>query len=162
MPLYPLVLAVALALSACGGDRMEDSDIAGTAAEARTPQPASPTAAEVAAATLVAAPAALPAWFPADVYLPADYVVAEVDESRGAHAVELRTRGEVIDIAGQAQAGMLAAGWTENHYSPTDTRGGASLYYRKGDRSATLAMAWGSAGTVRVMYNFATAPAPAR
>jgi len=68
----------------------------------------------------------------------------------------VRTRGEVLDIAEQARSAMLAAGWTEKHYSPVDTRGGASMYYRKGDRSTTLAMAWSSAGQVLVMYNFAT------
>ena len=29
------------------------------------------------------------------------------------------------------------------------------MYYRKGDRSATLAMAWGKTCQVRVIYNFA-------
>jgi hypothetical protein len=53
---------------------------------------------------------------------------------------------------------MLAAGWDESHYSSTDTRGGANMYNRKGDRSATLAMAWGGDGQVRMMYNFATVP----
>lgn len=88
----------------------------------------------------------------------ADHAVAQVNEDSGAHAVELRTHGEVLDIAEQARVAMLAAGWTENHYSPFDTRGGASIYHRKGDRSATLAMAWGGNGLVQVMYNFATVP----
>ena len=30
------------------------------------------------------------------------------------------------------------------------------MYYRKGDRSATLAMAWAGNGQVRLLYNFAT------
>ena len=150
---YFLVLAAAVALGGCGGDRVEAAAVA--AAEVATAEPVA-AAQPAPTAEPVAAPVALPAWFPADVYLPAEHVVAEVDEDRGAHAVELRTRGEVIDIAEQARTAMLAAGWSENHYSPIDTRGGASMYYRKGDRSATLAMAWGSAGLVRVMYNFAT------
>ena len=143
---YLLLLVVAAALGACGGDR--------TGGVPRD-------AADVAARTPEATPAALPAWFPEDVYLPADYVVAETSEGRGVHAVELRTGGEVFDVAAQARAAMLAAGWTENHYSPMDTRGGASMHYLKDDRSATLAMAWGSTGMVRVMYNFATVVAPA-
>lgn len=149
---YFLVLAVAvpMVLGACGGDRMGATDVAGAAPDAPVPV----AAAEVAPAESAAVPVALPGWFPADVYLPADHRVAEVNE--GDHAVELRTRGEVIAIAEQARAAMLAAGWTENHYSPVDTRGGASMYYRKGDRSATLAMAWGGSDQVRVMYNFAT------
>ena len=147
---YFLVLALTLALGACGGDRKAATDVAG--ADAAVPV----GAANVAAAEPAAVPAALPGWFPADVYLPADHAVAEVNEDSGAHAVELQTHGEVLDIAEQARAAMLAAGWTENHYSPIDTRGGASMYYRKGDRSATLAMAWGGNGQVRVMYNFAT------
>jgi hypothetical protein len=70
--------------------------------------------------------------------------------------VELRTHGWVFDIAKHAQAAMLDAGWTENHYSPIETSGGASMYYRKGDLSATLAMAWSGNGQVQVMYNFTT------
>ncbi|MFC7300351.1 hypothetical protein [Cognatiluteimonas weifangensis] len=156
---YFLVLAVAVALGACGGDRMEATDVAGAAPDAAGAgaDAAVPVgAAEVVAAEPEAVPAALPGWFPADVYLPAEHVVAEVNEDRGAHAVELRTHGEVFATAEQARAAMLAAGWTESHYSPIDTRGGASMYYRKGDRSATLAMASGGTGQVRVMYNFAT------
>ena len=152
-----LAVAVAVALGACGGDRNEASDAAGAAPGAAVPVAAAEVpvaAAEVGVAEPAAVPAVLPEWFPADVYLPAEHVVAEVNE--GDHAVELRTRGEVVAIAEQARAAMLAADWTENHYSPVDTRGGASMYYRKGDRSATLAMAWGGSGQVRVMYNFAT------
>ena len=145
-----LAVAVAVVLGACGGDRNGASDAAGAAPDAPVPV----AAAEAAAAEPAAVPVALPGWFPADVYLPAEHVVAEVNE--GDHAVELRTRGEVVAIAEQARAAMLATDWTENHYSPVDTRGGASMYYRKGDRSATLAMAWGGSGQVRVMYNFAT------
>lgn len=156
---YFLVLALALALGACGGDREEATDVAGASKEADAAVPVAP--ADVVAAEPVAAPAvpaSLPEWFPGDVYLPADHEVAEVIESGGAHAVELQTDGEVFDLAEQARAAMLAAGWTENHYSPLDTRGGASMHYRKGERSATLAMAWGGNGRVRVMYNFATVP----
>ena len=150
-------VAVAVVLGACGGDRKEASDAAGAAPDAPVPVAAAEVpvgAAEGRVAEPAAVPAVLPGWFPADVYLPADHGVAEVND--GDHAVELRTRGEVIAIAEQARAAMLAAGWTESHYSPVDTRGGASMYYRKGDRSATLAMAWGGSGQVRVMYNFAT------
>ncbi len=149
---YFLVLALALALSACSGDRKDASDAAGAAPDAAIPVGAG----DVVPAAPAAVRLVLPAWFPADVYLPADHVVVEVNEDDGAHAVELRTPGEVFALAGQAQAAMLAAGWTENHFSPNDTRGGASMYYRKDDRSATLAMAWAGAGQVRVMYNFAT------
>jgi hypothetical protein len=160
----PYFLVLAVALGACGGDRMAATEVAaaapdasGAGADAAAPVGAS----EAVAAEPAAVSAALPGWFPTDAYLPVDHVVAEVNESRGAHAVELRTHGEVFGIAEQARAAMLAAGWTENHYSPIDTRGGASMYYRKGDRSATLAMASGNAGQVRVMYNFATVGAPA-
>ena len=152
-----LAVAVAAAVGGCGGDRKAAADVAGAAPDAAvagTDAAVPVGAADVVAAQPAAVPVALPGWFPADVYLPADHVIAEVNE--GDHAVELRTRGEVISIAEQARAAMLAAGWTENHYSPLDTRGGASMYYRKGDRSATLAMAVGSTGQVRVMYNFAT------
>lgn len=153
-----LALAVATALSACGGDRKEAANVAGASPDAAVAgtDAAVPVGAADVVAEPAAAPVALPEWFPTDVYLPADHVVVEVNEDDGAHAVELRTRGEVLHLAGQAQAAMLAAGWTENHYSPVDTRGGASMYYRKGDRSATLAMAWAGDGQVRLMYNFAT------
>jgi len=153
-----LALAVATALSACGGDRKEAANVAGATPDAAAAgtDAAVPVGAADVVAEPAAVPAALPEWFPKDVYLPADHVVVEVNEDDGAHAVELRTQGEVLHLAGQAQAAMLAAGWTENHYSPVDTRGGASMYYRKGDRSATLAMAWAGNGQVRLMYNFAT------
>ena len=156
---YFLVLAVAFALGGCSGDRNNAAEAAGAAPEAAVAGAGAAVpvgASDVVAGKPTAAPAALPEWFPKDVYLPADHVVAEVNEDEGAHAVELRTQGDVLGLAPQAQAAMLAAGWTEGHYSPVDTRGGASMYYRKGDRSATLAMAWGGAGQVRVMYNFAT------
>lgn len=155
---YFFVLALALALSACGGDRKEAANAAGATPGAAVvgTDAAVPVGAADVVAEPAAVPVALPAWFPADVYLPAEHVVVEVNEDDGAHGVELRTRGEVLRLAGQAQAAMLAAGWTENHYSPVDTRGGASMYYRKGDRSATLAMAWAGNGQVRLMYNFAT------
>ena len=156
---YFFVLAVAVALGGCGGDRTAAADGAGvappTAAEGE--DVATPAAsAQLAAAEPTPVPAALPAWFPTDVFLPAEHVVIEVNENEGAQAVEVRSPGEVLGLAPQAQAAMLAAGWTEHHYSPVDTRGGASMYYRKGDRSATLAMAWASPGEVRVLYNFAT------
>jgi len=153
-----LALAVATALSACGGDRKEAANVAGATPDAAVA--GTDTAAPVGAADVVAepaaAPVALPEWFPKDVYLPADHRVVEVNEEDGAHAVELRVGGEVLNLAGQAQAAMLAAGWTENHYSPVDTRGGASMYHRKGDRSATLAMAWAGNGQVRLLYNVVT------
>ncbi|TLX22211.1 hypothetical protein [Thermomonas fusca] len=159
-PYFPvLALALAVALGACSGDRKEATDAAGAAPDAAGAADvvaAVPVGAADVVAEPAAAPVALPEWFPTDVYLPADHVVVEVNEDDGAHAVELRTRGEVLNLAAQAQAAMLAAGWTENHYSPVDTRGGASMYYRKGDRSATLAMAWAGDGQVRLMYNFAT------
>ena len=155
---YFFVLAAAVALGGCGGDRKATAEGASvappTAAEGE--HVAVPAATEVAAAEPASVPVALPAWFPTDVFLPADRVVIEVNENEGAQAVEVRTPGEVLGLAPQAQAAMLAAGWTEHHYSPVDTRGGASMYYRKGDRSATLAMAWASPGEVRVLYNFAT------
>lgn len=153
-----LAVAVAAALGGCGGDRKAAAEIAGAPPDAAVPgtNAAVPVSAADVVAEPAAVPAALPEWFPADVYLPADHVVVEVNEDDGAHAVELRTRGDVLNLAGQAQAAMLAAGWTESHYSPVDTRGGASMYYRKGDRSATLAMAWAGSGQVRLMYNFAT------
>lgn len=154
---FVLAVAVAVVLGACSGDRNGASHVAGAAPDAAVPVAAAEVpvgAAEGRVAEPATVPAALPEWFPADVYLPADHRVAEVNE--GDHAVELRTRGVVIALAEQARAAMLAAGWTENHYSPVDTRGGASMYYRKGDRSATLAMAWGGSDQVRVMYNFAT------
>lgn len=155
---YFLVLAVAFALGGCSGDRKDVAEGA-AAPEAAVAGAAGPVgASDVVAAKPTAAPAALPEWFPKDVYLPADHVVAEVNEDEGAHAVELRTQGDVLGLAPQAQAAMLAAGWTEGHYSPVDTRGGASMYYRKGDRSVTLAMAWAGPGQVAVMYNFATVP----
>src|SRR3546814_4427109 len=93
---YFLVLALALALGACGGDHEEATDVAGASEEADAAVPVAPS--EVVAAEPVAAPAvpaALPGWFPADVYLPADHVVAEVIESEGAHAVQLQTHGEI-------------------------------------------------------------------
>lgn len=155
---YVLALAVVVLLSACSGDR--DKSAGGTgrvrdAAVGRADPADRVGTVGVPAAAPAAAHVALPQWFPRDVYLPADHAVVEVNEGRGAHAVELRTPGEVLSLAPQAQAAMLAAGWAEHHYSPVDTRGGASMYYRKGNRSATLAMAWGGPSHVRVMYNFA-------
>ena len=155
-------LAVAVTLGGCVGDRQEAAGARAAGAPAADAEDVASGSAEVAAARPEAAPVALPDWFPTDVYLPADYEVAEIGEGRGVHAVELRTPGEVFDVAEQARAGMLAAGWTENHYSPMDTRGGASMHYLKDDRSATLAMAWGNTGLVRVMYNFATLEIPGR
>jgi ABC-type multidrug transport system ATPase subunit len=101
-------------------------------------------------------------------YLPQGFGVYEALSAReflaflaavkGLPARTVAAHGEVLDIAEQARAAMLAAGRDESHYSSTDTRGGANMYNRKGDRSATLAMAWGGDGQVRMMYNFATVP----
>lgn len=150
-----LVVAVALAVGGCGGNRTDATGAAGAATTTATATPSAGAGADV-IAEAAAVQAAFPDWFPEDVYLPADPVITQVNETRGAHAVEVQTHGEVLGLAPQAQAAMLATGWTEHHYSPVDTRGGASMYYRKGNRSATLAMARGGAGQVRIMYNFAT------
>lgn len=141
------VAVLALALPGCG-DRGDEAAGEATGAAVTLPQ-AGPVVPE----------GGLPApdWFPVDdVYRPADYIVAEVNEVVGDRMIELQTGGDPGGLAGQARAAMLAAGWTENHFSGPEGVGGPTMHYLKGTRSVTIAMTRADAGVVRVLYNFAT------
>lgn len=153
------IAGIALALSACG--EAGDAPPAGT--DGSQPEAAATVSTDPLAALPQAGPVVpeggrpAPDWFPvADVYRPADYVVAEVNEVVGDRMIELQTSGDPGGLAGQARAGMLAAGWTENHFTGPEGVGGPTMHYLKGTRSVTIAMTRADAGVVRVLYNFAT------
>ena len=57
--------------------------------------------------------ATLPATFPKDVYLPADYKVASTMEVPGAMIVSLETGGQVAALAADASKRMQAQGWKQ-------------------------------------------------
>ena len=55
----------------------------------------------------------LPADFPGDVYLPADYAVNSVMDLHGVSMVSLSAPGEVSSLFEAARDGMRAQGWTQ-------------------------------------------------
>src|SRR3546814_12620156 len=57
--------------------------------------------------------AQLPAGFPEDVFLPADYKVDSTLASGDFTMVTLRAPGEVAALADQARIGMESAGWEQ-------------------------------------------------
>ena len=83
----------------------------------------------------------LPADFPGDVYLPADYAVNSVMDLHGVSMVSLSAPGEVSSLFEAARDGMRAQGWTQT-LSAQHSVDAAMLAFEKpaegARRSATL------------------------
>ena len=110
-----LVAALLLALAGCqrAENRLADATIeralqgrvAGDAVASRT--------AEGGPSTRAGESLPLPADFPGDVYLPADYAVNSVMDLHGVSMVSLSAPGDVSTLFKAARAGMQAQGWTQ-------------------------------------------------
>lgn len=160
-----VLLALVLALGACGGGGGDPDATDEAAAEVSTeaPMEEAPDAAaygegdsaeEVADAPAVAT--VVPDWFPDDVYLPETYSVPGAMDVGSVQRAELRVAGTVADLTEQARAGMREHGWTEANYLPPGDGTGATLHYTKGERSAMLSVNERGDGDTRIGYQFTT------
>ena len=81
--------------------------------------------------------ATLPATFPKDVYLPADYKVASTMEVPGAMIVSLETGGQVAALAADASKRMQAEGWKQT--MAMQNEGDNQMFvFEKEQRNATV------------------------
>jgi hypothetical protein len=83
--------------------------------------------------------AKLPAQFPKDVFLPADYTVASAMEMPGALVVELDAKGQVAPMFAEADKRMLDQGWKQRVAMQQSADSQVAIY-EKGDRNATLSL----------------------
>lgn len=96
--------------------------------------------------------AKLPADFPKDVYLPANYKVETAMEMPGAIITHVLTQGNVASVASDADKGMLAQGWKQT-MTMAQSEQAHIVMWEKGERHATLTIAGDSAnGGVQVGY----------
>jgi hypothetical protein len=102
------------------------------------------------------ATATLPADFPKDVFLPADYKVESALEMPRAMIAHVLTPGTVGAIAPAADKAMLAQGWKQS-MTMVDSPQAHIVMWEKGERHATLTIAGDKAqGGVQVGYQLAT------
>jgi ribosomal protein S6E (S10) len=81
--------------------------------------------------------ATLPAGFPQDVYLPADYKVGSAMEMPGAMVVSLETDGQMAAMAADASKRMQAQGWKQTMAMQSD--GDNQMFvFEKDQRNATV------------------------
>ena len=81
--------------------------------------------------------ATLPAGFPQDVYLPADYKVSSSMELPGAMVVSLETAGQVAAMAADASKRMQAQGWKQT--MAMQNEGDNQMFvFEKDQRDATV------------------------
>jgi hypothetical protein len=81
--------------------------------------------------------ATLPAGFPQDVYLPADYKVSSSMELPGAMVVSLETAGQVAAMAADASKRMQAQGWKQT--MAMQNEGDNQMFvFEKEQRNATV------------------------
>jgi hypothetical protein len=100
--------------------------------------------------------AKLPADFPKDVFLPADYKVESVLEMPGAMVTHVQTGGSVASVAADADKGMQAQGWKQT-MTMAQSEQAHIVMWEKGERHATLTIAGdGGQGDVQVGYQLAT------
>jgi hypothetical protein len=100
--------------------------------------------------------AALPAGFPKDVYLPADYKIESAMEMPGAVITHVLARGSVASVSSDADKGMQAQGWKQTMVMAQSDEAHIVMW-EKGERHATLTIAGDKAqGGVQVGYQLAT------
>ncbi len=83
----------------------------------------------------------LPADFPTDVYLPADYAVNSVMDLHGVSMVNLSAPGDVSSLFKAAREGMRAQGWTQTLAAQHSLDAAMLAFEKPADgarRSATL------------------------
>ncbi len=81
--------------------------------------------------------ATLPATFPKDIYLPAQYAVSSVMEMNNTQLVALTAQGEVAKLYAEARAMMEKEGWKQTMAMQGSANDGL-LAYEKGERKATV------------------------
>jgi hypothetical protein len=102
------------------------------------------------------ADAKLPASFPTDVFLPADYKVESAMEMPNAVIAHVLAQGSVASIAANADKGMQAQGWKQT-MTLAQSEQANIVMWEKGQRHATLTIAGDKAqGGVQVGYQLAT------
>lgn len=100
--------------------------------------------------------AALPASFPKDVFLPADYKVESALEMPGAVVTHVLAQGSVASVSSDADKGMQAQGWKQTMVMAQSDEAHIVMW-EKGERHATLTIAGDKAqGGVQVGYQLAT------
>ena len=80
--------------------------------------------------------AELPAGFPKDIWLPADYKVESVMDSTGFTMVSVHADGSIKEASAAAQKTMEGAGWKRTMAAQDDTN--SMLAFEQGDRNALL------------------------
>ena len=117
----PSILVAALLLALAGCQRAEnrlteatiERAIQGRAAVERDGDAVASRTADGGLSTRAGESLPLPADFPGDVYLPADYAVNSVMDLHGVSMVSLSAPGDVSTLFKAARAGMQAQGWTQ-------------------------------------------------
>ena len=92
---------------------------------------------------------ALPADFPADLYLPPGYALHSLMEVDGTRVVGVQAQGDVATLFSDARAGMQALGWRQT-LALQRASDGAMLSFEKGPRAAVLWLRPVPGGTVRM------------
>ena len=90
--------------------------------------------------------ATLPDEFPADVYLPGDYVVESTLAMNADLFIGLAVDGEVPALYASARESMAGHGWTETMAALENNENGL-LTFEKDDRSAVVSLSRGEEGT---------------
>jgi hypothetical protein len=91
---------------------------------------------------------ALPADFPADVYLPPGYQVKSLMNVAQASIVQLAAPGSLAELSGAADAAMLGHGWKQTMAMQQDD---FRMYsYEKSERAASLTLSPGEGGQVQL------------
>jgi len=85
------------------------------------------------------ADAKLPATFPKDMYLPADYKVLSVMEMPNAMVVQLDAKGELAALADAAGKKMASEGWKQSLSMQQSSEQRVTMY-EKDKRSATVSL----------------------
>lgn len=100
--------------------------------------------------------ASLPAAFPKDVFLPAEYKVESALDMPGAVITHVLTVGSVASVAADADKAMQAQGWKQSMVMAQSEQAHIVMW-EKGERHATLTIAGDKAqGGVQVGYQLAT------
>ncbi len=94
-------------------------------------------------------PAAVPADFPSDVYLPDDYRVRSVMAVGGAQVLSLSATGTPAQLFAEARDAMARQDWTLGTSMQQDNEA-SMLAFQKGQRAAVLSFAGGADGQVEV------------
>ena len=142
-----LVAALWLVLAGCqrAEDRLTDATIEratqGRVTAAREGSPVAMRSSDGGASVRAGESLPLPADFPSDVYLPADYAVNSVMDLHGVSMVNLSAPGSVASLFQSAREDMQAQGWTQTMAAQHSVDAAMLTFEKPADatrRSATL------------------------